>query len=241
MFRKIIFTYILFILVAFPAYNQEKFKPEWTIGMGGGIVLPAVDFASGNRKAFETKSEMHSHGGISIRYISEKNLGFIVELNYSQLGWTERFNAEETLTEKYDRAKFAYSRNLNYMEMPILTHIYFGRKVRFVVNLGPKISYLINEKETISDELVNYLASGETSPRMSTHQYFRKTDKSIDYGLMGGIGSEFRTKAGAFALEGRYYFGLSDVYNNKKSDYFERSANRVISVKLTYYMKLFNK
>jgi hypothetical protein len=35
-------------------------------------------------------------------------------------------------------------------------------------------------------------------------------------------------------LEGRYYYGLGDIYGNSKRDFFGRSNNNAIVVKLTY-------
>ena len=53
--------------------------------------------------------------------------------------------------------------------------------------------------------------------------------------VAGGIGFEMKTrKAGNFLLEGRYFYALSDFFGNEKKDYFGRSANTTISIKLTY-------
>ena len=41
-------------------------------------------------------------------------------------------------------------------------------------------------------------------------------------------------KAGHFLLEGRYYYGLSDIFGNGKSDVFGRSANGTIIIKASY-------
>lgn len=210
-------------------YGQKKeFKPEWNVGIGFGPTFSSVDF----EPRVSTKNQMQYHGGIAIRYLSEKNLGLIAELNYSQQGWEQNFKND---SEK----EFKHSHQLNYLELPILTHIYFGNKVRFIFNLGPKIGYLISDSEKINDPLAEYLASGNTPSTFVTQQYYRLADRKIDYGLMAGLGLEFRTGIGNFTLEGRYTFGLGDIYKSSKADYFSRSANRVISAKLTYYVKLF--
>jgi len=216
--------------------SKNKFKREWNIGVGFGPTFSAVDFRDNYGQTVSTKSLMQYHGGISVRYLSEKNLGIIAELNYSQQGWEQDF--------KYDVDNPEYSLNahkhtLNYFEIPVMTHIYFGRKVRFVINLGPKISYLISDSEEINDHLSNYLKSGDIGQYTITHQYYRKAEKKFDYGIIAGMGLELRTGIGHFLLEGRYSFGLGDIYNNTKSDFFQRSANRVISARLTYYIKSF--
>lgn len=230
MIKKI--TLSLFCLFSIFANGQNnKFEPEWNVGVGFGPTFSAVDFVTNkNNSGIPTKSLQQFHGGFAVRYISEKNLGIIAELNYAQQGWAQEFK---------ETPQFAHSHQLNYIELPLLTHIYFGNKVRFFVNLGPKISFLVSDSEKINDALAEYLASGETSETTITHQYYRLVDRRFDYGLMAGMGLEFRSGIGNFALEGRYAFGLGDVYNSQKSDYFGRSANRVMSVKLTYYIKLF--
>ena len=65
-------------------------------------------------------------------------------------------------------------------------------------------------------------------------------DRKFDYGIAGGAGLEVRTGIGNFILEGRYYFGLNDFYNNTKRDYFGRSAHATIIGKLTYLFDLTN-
>lgn len=232
---------IILFLIAFTTpvavwAQKSTFKPEWNVGVGFGPVFSSVDFqtTSGNTQV-STSNVTNFHGGIAVRYVAEKRLGFIVELNYIQEGWKQDFKALENAI--YDG--FEHSHQLSYFEMPILTHIYFGNKVRFFFNLGPKIGYLISESEKINAPLADFLVSGSAPANFSTYQYYRNADRKIDYGLMGGLGLEFRTGIGSFALEGRYYFGLADIYKNTRSDFFDRSANRTISAKLTYYVKLF--
>ena len=45
---------------------------------------------------------------------------------------------------------------------------------------------------------------------------------------------ELNTKLGHFLLEGRYYYGLSDVFGNAKKDVFSRSNHGAIVAKLSY-------
>ena len=56
----------------------------------------------------------------------------------------------------------------------------------------------------------------------------------FDYGITAGLGVELTSKVGHFLVEGRYYYGLSDIYKNSKKDVFSRSNNGVIYAKLTY-------
>jgi hypothetical protein len=64
--------------------------------------------------------------------------------------------------------------------------------------------------------------------------------KKVDYGLTGGAGIELKMGKGNLNLEGRYYFGLGDVFESRRSKnaYFSRSAHRLIEAKLTYYIQI---
>ncbi|WP_101688660.1 porin family protein [Dysgonomonas massiliensis] len=237
MIKRIISSLLFALLLVSASAQQKDFKPYWNVGVGFGPTFSSVDFARTNAStgnAIPTSMMTQFAGGVAVRYVTEKHLGFIAELNVSQMGWEQSFKEESLKNEG-----LAHSRKLTYIELPILTHIYFGDKIRFVVNLGPKIAYLASQKNELNDALANYLSSGKAPDKMVTHQYYNDVERKFDYGIMGGLGMEFQTKFGNFMLEGRYYFGLADMYRNSKSDYFSRSANRVFSAKLTYYVKLF--
>ena len=243
MIRKVLFILLLSALGLENLKAQEnEFKREWNIGASFGANLSQAGFGtSTNASPFKTSLWQQYQGGVSVRYLTERNLGLIVEMNYSQQGWKQNFvDKNEVNVELQELQKqLEHSHQLNYFEIPFLTHIYFGNKVRFFINLGPKIGLLLSEKETFNDKLLDYLASGDIPGKMVTEQYFMKADRKFDYGIMAGLGMEFQTGIGNFALEGRYTFGLADFYSNSKADHFQQSANRVIGIKATYYVKLF--
>lgn len=229
--KKLIILFSFVLAICAEAKSQSDFKPEWNIGGGFGPTFSSISFVTFQGANPKVKNNTQYHGGLAVRYIAERNVGIIGELNFSQQGWESDFKDQNPL--------FKHSHSLTYIEMPIMTHIYFGNKVRFIVNLGPKFQYLISDKEEMSAELSDYLNNNPNTD-MVTLQYNRKAENKFDYGLIGGLGMEFRTGIGYFSLEGRYYFGLGDVFNNKKNEYnFSRSANRILSAKLTYYIKLF--
>lgn len=211
------------------AQQIEKFKPQFMVGVGAGSVFSSIDF---DPKITQTSNQGLS-GGVSLKYISEKHLGLLAELNFTQRGWKEDF------TEK--NPDHSYSRTLNYLELPLMTHIYFGDKVRFILNLGPQISYMLSDKATMNDALADYVEDVLTrDPNNPIGVQYKSIDNRFDYGLVGGMGIEFNTAIGSFDLEGRYYFGLGDSFDNTRSSAsnFSRSAYRYFSGKLTYYFKV---
>jgi len=219
----------LFILLVCggQVYSQTKsFVPELSYGFNGGVTFSKIGFNSYFLRVPQVLLQQFS-GGLTVRYISENHFGIQVELNYSQRGWKER-------TDTINLNK--YSRSIAYLEMPLMTHIYFNlaKPVRLFFNLGPQINFYLGEKEIERDIVDDKL---NTNLRETTSYYDISVQHSFDYGLKGAMGLEFRTKAGSFILDGRYYYGLSDIFNTTRSDWFQSSHNQVIGVNLSYLFR----
>jgi hypothetical protein len=205
--RKLWIIALIAISVSISAQARLD-KPEIYVGANLGATESMVMFNPSVNQDYLRGY----NGGLVFRYIAEKNVGLQAELNFSQRGWTESTGL--------------YSRQLNYIELPFFTHIYMGKKNRFFINLGPKISYLLSEK------VLN------NSTTTSDNQHITPIQNPFDYSLCGGIGVLFNIKGKIFQLDTRANYGLSDVFFNSKSDYFSRSNNFNISLNLAYLMQV---
>jgi hypothetical protein len=207
--------------------QENSFQKEWAFGFNGGVTLSEVRFfPSLTQDALQQET-----GGISIRYVSEKYFGIQAEVNYSLRGWKER---SDTLVNPGK-----YSRSLAYFELPVMTYIYFdlGKRVRLLFLAGPQIGYCVGEKELEREIIPSPNTPPERQEDKKNRYYDRKIQRPFDYGITGGMGFELRTGIGSFVLDGRFYFGLSDIFNNARSDYFQASANQVIGIKLSYLFR----
>jgi hypothetical protein len=222
--------FLLFTLHLAAHAQKQTFKNELYVGAGGGAISAAIDFMPRITQQFNTGIL----GGIAVKYISEKYLGLVGEVNFAQRGWNEEFDPS---------TDFSYRRTLNYIEIPVMTHIYFGNKTRFIMNAGPQISILLSDSQEMSKALADDIAARQAAePDAPIGVQYGPSGqlKRLDYGLVGGVGMELKTAAGDFDLEGRYYFGLGDLFNNRRSEnaFFTRSAHRLFEAKLTYYLKI---
>lgn len=223
-------AFLLILLVSFASIEAQKsvFKPELYVGAGGGPLISRVDFVP------RVGQTMHRgiHAGVAVKYISEKHLGLMMEANLTQRGWTENYE---------DNPEYAYTRTLKYLEIPLMTHVYFGNKVRFIFNLGPQLSFLMGSSSDMSQALSDFVAAKpkpDDADAPVPEVRYGDADRTFDYGLIGGAGMELKTGIGDFDLEGRYYFGLGDIFNNTRADFYSRSAHRIVEAKLTYYFKI---
>ncbi len=231
---KRLFLILVSAMIGFLSLSAQKkdmFKNRLYIGAGGGAYAAKLDF----RPSIPQTFKIDYHGGLSLKYITQEHLGLLIELNYARRGWKEEFEEEPN---------FSYSRNLDYIEVPFMTHAYFGDRVRFIINVGPQVGFLLNDKQVMSEALAVDLAGRqEADPEaLIGVQYgpFSELNR-VDYGLVGGLGLEIQTGIGIIDLEGRYYFGLGDLFKRSgqgDNAYFSRSAHRLIEAKLTYYLQI---
>lgn len=213
--KRIIVLTLAAVAALHNLFAQNQFQTEYLIGTSHGVTMSSVTLIP------KVKQDMlyGYNGGLFFRLISEKYFGFQVELNYAMRGWKEAME---------NTPQYAYSRTMNYLEIPFLTHIYFGNKVRGFINLGPKIGMFISEKEKM-----NFDPQQITEINIK-NQYHKSTQTKFDYGICGGAGVELCTKIGHFGVEGRYYYGLADFFKTGSTSDFGTASMQVISVNMTY-------
>lgn len=220
---------IILAFVAAAAFAQiEQPRHILEVGVAGGMNLSKLDVQPKIRQ----KLLDGVNGGVNIRYTSEKYFSMIcaaqLEVNFSQRGWEEEFDKE---------LPYTYTRTLNYIEVPFMAHLSWGQEPRglqFFINLGPQVGFFLGEDEQMGGGL-----APANRPESIRPIYGKAVEKNFEYGITGGAGLELKTKAGNFFVEGRYYYGLSDIYGNSKLDDFGRSANQTITVRLGYQIRLF--
>ena len=117
-----------------------------------------------------------------------------------------------------------------------MAHLGWGRErsgFQFFVNIGPQFGVYLSEASTANYDINRPNMADRVSPVIA--QDTMKVENKFDYGIAGGLGLEFsHRKLGHFMVEGRYYFGLGNIYGDSKRDYFARSNYGNIVVKLTY-------
>ncbi|MDR2497621.1 MAG: PorT family protein [Tannerellaceae bacterium] len=202
--------------------QQEAFRYEAAIGASVGMGISTVSFVP----TIPQKQLTGYHAGITFRWITENYLGLQAEANLSQQGWSELF----------DEPQYRYSRRLSYIDIPFLTHIHTkGKRLRFFVNLGPKVGLLIAESTT-ENVIASPPPAGSQPHR--TEQWSMPAQNNFAWGLCGGPGLELRTRIGIFQIEARYYYALGDIFGNRKADTFPKSSSQVIYGKLSYLIRL---
>lgn len=225
-----IFMLMIALSACLHGMAQREYSPNFSIGAKGGATLSNVSFSPEVHQKMVQGLTM----GITARYTEERFFGLIGEIGITQRGWDENFARDEA-------PQFTYSRQLTYITVPLLTHIYFGsRRVKGFFNLGPQIGFLIQDKITANFDY-NADASIPDFPQgyRTNEQLKMPVENKFDYGITGGAGIEFFiNRRNSILIEGRYYFGLGNIYGASKRDFFAGSRNNSIEVSLGYFFRV---
>ena len=210
----------------------------FSIGVNGGYAMSTIGFTP----SVSQGKHGGMTGGLSMRYVCEKYFSTIcsiyAEVNYAQLGWKENIkdvNNQPVINASTKEAE-NYKRTLNYIQVPIFAHLAWGKEQKgfqFFIQAGPQFGYLLSES-TDSNFAFDQRNMDDRANKVYA-QDSMSVENKFDYGIAAGAGIEFSApKIGHFLLEGRYYYGLGNIYGDSKRDYFSKSNNGSIMIKLTY-------
>ena len=235
---------LLLLLALLPLILKAQvgeYRSELAIGVNGGYMMSNVGFVP------EVPQKMLGGmtGGLTVRYTCEKYFksicAIVAEVNFAQTGWKENILDidDQPVYYSYDTEKanpLAYQRQMTYVQIPVMARLGWGRErkgVQAFFQIGPQVGIFLSDKITSNIE-VGY---GTQTARVSNviAQDTMVVENKFDYGIAGGAGIEFSIpKVGHFMLEGRYYYGLGNIYGNSKSDTFGKSNFGQIVIKATY-------
>jgi hypothetical protein len=218
-----------------------EYRNDLAVGVSAGYMLSSVGFVP----EVPQKQLGGMTGGVTFRYTCEKYFksvcAIVAEVNLVQTGWKENIMDMDNQPVYYvnDKEKanpLSYERHMKYVQVPIMARLGWGRErkgLQGFIQLGPQIGFFLDESTT-SNLQPGIGTQTERSSKIVA-QDTMAVQKKFDYGIAVGGGIEFsHPKVGHFILEGRYYYGLADIYKNSKSDFFGRSNFGQIVIKATY-------
>ena len=220
-------TFALFVLTVITATAQTHYEGSISVGGKAGATLSRVNFNPSVQQVMQPGMA----AGVMFRYIEEKNFGLIAELNMTQRGWKENF----------EESNYNYSHRFTYIELPIMTHIFFGnQRVNGFFNLGPELNVMLGDG--ISSNFDYQEADGLDYFIQDTRHIEQMTldiNNRFDYGICAGAGMEININPKhSLLIEGRFYYGLTDVFPNHKTDIFSSSNSMTINLTLGYFYRL---
>lgn len=219
------------VLISLSAIAQPRLRcPEIYVGAHAGVMASTTMFNPMVAGIDIMQSPLGVNGGLVFRYAGHQACAIQVEANYMQRGWKEQV---ATANGNID-----YQRQLDYIEIPLLMHLYFGKqRFRAFINLGPQIGYCFSDKAICSGN--NGVAPEQILGQLASAHQYQPIDNPFDWGLAGGLGCYYRTKRiGLFQLEARFNYSLGTIYSNKQVDYFSSSNAINLSINFAYLWEI---
>jgi hypothetical protein len=215
-----------------------EYRNEFAVGINGGVSMSKVDFLP----EVPQDQLMGPTLGLTMRYTVEKYFksicAIVAEVNYTQMGWQQRIwdvNDQPVINTRTNLPE-EYTRKINYIQVPIFARLGWGRERRGLqayFQAGPQLGYMLNETTEANYDLSQAYLIKRVSPVYQ--QETMPVENKLDYGIAAGLGVELSLKhVGHFLVEGRYYYGLGNIYGNSKRDFFAKSPYQNIVVKATY-------
>ncbi len=236
--RRLLLFYFFAFIPIFVRAQVGEYRTDFAIGVNGGYILSNVGFQPDVPQSMLGGMT----AGVTFRYTCERYFksicSIVAEVNIAQVGWKEKIQGLQNQPLYYDGddAPLHYERKMTYLQIPLFARLGWGRErkgLQGFFQVGPQMGIFLSESTN-----TNIVPGYEpTEPRSSNvvAQESMPVEKKFDYGIAGGAGIEFSVpKVGHFMLEGRYYYGLGNIYGNSKSDYFGKSNFGQIVIKATY-------
>lgn len=220
----LIFSFLLSTSLFIDA--QTHYQSNVAIGVKGGMDFSEVFFNPHVKQTFEPGATV----GIMVRYIEENHFGLIGELNFAQRGWKENFEDDP----------FNFSKDLDFIDLCFLAHVFFGSRGRFFFNAGPQVGYYLGEhtKANFNPYEMGSIPGFPNVNRIN-QQMIEPLNIKVDYGISAGLGGEFNiNRKNSICVECRFYFGLANIFSTKRADYFNASNQMSLSATIGYWFRV---
>ncbi len=224
--KRISIMTMVAISAALSGYAQTHFDSRVDIGARGGVTFSTVMF----KPSITGKLGLGYTGGVTFRYSEENHFGLIAEVNFVQRGWAEKF----------EDLPYSYQRTLDYIEVPIMSHIYFGSRGKFFINAGPEIAYYIGDHIKSNFDYKNTESlEGFHDKKRRYEQLTMDVSQKLDFGIVAGLGGEFSvTPKNSIALEARIYYGIGNVMPSGRQDTFSVSNQLSVGITAGYWFRI---
>ncbi len=138
--------------------------------------------------------------GLTFQYNFPKLVSIRTNISFERKGFTAQRSATEQ--NRNQIGEITFHSNFDYLIIPILGRLTFGKRINFFVNAGSYIGYLIKQTD-VTESFGKY----PKTENDNTANY-----KRTDLGIITGLGARFPIKNKLFlSLEIRNNFGLTNI------------------------------
>ncbi|MGZ5244678.1 MAG: porin family protein [Bacteroidia bacterium] len=203
-----IISLLVFLLIAFYAIKSYAQQSKFEAGVVAG---PNYSILYGNwlvNKSADPKIGLTS--GLAFQYNLKKRFTLNANIYFERKG-CQNIRESEFLYKDSFLTNFKSSSyyHADYISIPILARLTFGKKVKFFINAGPYFSYLLAWNESH-----HFNAPEIREPEYNASYYYNYTEnfRRYDFGISSGAGLSFPIQDDyTLTLEARNNLGLANI------------------------------
>jgi hypothetical protein len=221
------------------------------LGFKGGISIPDLSGGGGNPISENYTSRLAANFGLFSDFHVVHNFSIQVELNYAGQGGQR--NGMQPITSgdltqglpagTYLWADFKNKAVFNYLELPVLARLHWGRTFGFYANLGPYLGYLLHAEEKTRGSSAIYYDQAGTEPVLEpgssmpaeSQDFTSNTDITsslhrFNVGVTGGGGIDWKLNdKNKLLFDARFEYGFVNIQKYSE-DGKNNTGNVLISV-----------
>ncbi|HSY62384.1 MAG TPA: porin family protein [Cytophaga sp.] len=165
--NTIVFFSLLFSISAFSQQNK------WGVGIVGGPGITGL-----RSEWYKPSPTLGFYTGLSAQYNFNNYFALHTELAFDRKGTSDKFSLTDSYGNAVGTAKI--TNQLNYLTMPVLFRASIGKKVKYFLQAGPYLSYLLNQtiKTVSTTDEFHYI------PRINGTSHL----PTMDFGMSAGLG-----------------------------------------------------
>jgi len=222
------FFYLLLLSACLSPCGYTTIAQSTWLGLKGGLSIPDLSGGGDNPLSNGYTSRLAANFGLLSQFKLHENLSLQVELNYAGQGGQR--NGMQPITNlppslasmvppgSYLYANFDNKAILDYLELPVMAKLSWGKTLGFYVNAGPYLGYLLHAKEKTSGTSQIYEDSkGQEALPYPAQSFDGETDvtssiKRFNVGVTGGGGLSWRFgQSDKLLLDARFEYGFINI------------------------------
>jgi hypothetical protein len=230
------------------------------IGAHGGLSIPNIRGSETDLFSRGFKSRQGPYFGLSADIGLTRRFSLVVDLNYTSQGGLRTGMQPITMelppglplppgTILY--ADFRNETILDYIEIPILGRLTFGDRIRFFIDAGPYVGFLVRARALTQGTSAFYLDEAGTMPiiippatdppefDLGADTDVKDSLKTMNLGLAGGGGLIYPLGPGELIFEAHFQLGLTTIQKDIETS--GKSQTGAIVISLGYRLPLARK
>lgn len=235
--------------------NAQKIQ----IGLNGGISIPELKSSGDNEVSRGYTSRLAAIFGGFADFAITKKISLIAFINYAGQGGKRTgmqpvtdVSAELSQLLPPGTVLYANFNNeavLNYLEIPLMAKIKWGAKLKYHLNAGPYIGFLLSAKQKTSGSSQFFLdkegaiplsVMGQPLPAQSfdANTDVKKDIHSANFGITGAGGFGYPlNKTGEIILDVRGAYGFTSIQKDTKANGKSNTGGLFITLGYAYTIR----